>query len=117
MAPDVYDWYKRPKDNPEMNSGIELVETEGYLPADVQIMDMISAGIRLGEYRREAYDFGDGENVPDDFVDVRAAKDIVEVDYIRRSLENKLRVQAEKIEAQRVAMEKANAEKLPEVNV
>jgi len=45
------------------------VETAGYSSAERQITDMIRAGIRLGEYRREMYDFEDGEKIDDEYFD------------------------------------------------
>ena len=54
--------YKSPKG--EVNSGIPIVETAGYIPAKIQIENMILAGQRLSDYRREMYDFGYDE--PDD---------------------------------------------------
>ena len=65
----------------EEGGGEILVETAGYVPADIRIREFIQAGERLAEYRREAYDFG-----PDDEVDMEAfdplrskAVDIAEV--------------------------------------
>lgn len=34
-----------------------LTETAGYMPAKVRIENLIQAGIRLDNYRKEAYDF------------------------------------------------------------
>jgi hypothetical protein len=53
----------------EENSGKSKVETAGYIPAQVQIERLILAGKRLSDFRREQYDFGADEQVPDDFVD------------------------------------------------
>lgn len=55
--------YSRNVDAGEVNEEPSLVETAGYIPAEEQIMQMISAGVRLGEYREEAYDFGPDEEV------------------------------------------------------
>lgn len=48
----------------EPGGGEKLVETSGYIPADVRIQELIMAGERLGDYRRESYDYG-----PDDEID------------------------------------------------
>lgn len=53
----------------EKNTGELKVETSGYIPAKNQIETLIQAGMRLSEYRREAYDFGHGEPVDDNYVD------------------------------------------------
>jgi len=52
----------------EAGGGEILVETAGYVPADIRIKEFIEAGIRLADYRREAYDFG-----PDDEPDMEEA--------------------------------------------
>lgn len=49
------------KPNPEKIDKETIVEQSGYEPADRKIMNMIFAGQRLKESRREMYDF-DGEN-------------------------------------------------------
>lgn len=45
-------------------SGPRCVETAGYIPAKTQIENLLIAGQRLGEYRKEMYSFDTG--VPDD---------------------------------------------------
>lgn len=53
----------RPPADEEINSGEEIVEKAGYIPAEIQIMEMINAGERLGEFRKEKYDY---ESLDDD---------------------------------------------------
>jgi len=53
-------YMKRPEYEGEDNSGEELVETSGYISAEVQIENMILAGERLDEYRRQMYDYPEG---------------------------------------------------------
>lgn len=43
----------------EKGGGKRMVETAGYIPAEIQIRNMMAAGQRLGEYRAEMYDYGD----------------------------------------------------------
>lgn len=74
---EIYDWYKRPEFKPEENSGDEIVEKEGYIPADVQITEMIKAGIRLNDSRKEQYDYAD-EDVPDDAIPTNSFPDPVD---------------------------------------
>lgn len=78
--------YSLDKHQAESGGGEKLVETQGYIPADVQIEQLIGAGVRLDNYRKEAYDFGPGEEVPDDFVDPTRKKgiDLAEVSAIAR---------------------------------
>lgn len=64
----IYTPDKRPPEDHEVNSGVILVETAGYVPAEVRIREMIDAGQRLMEARADAYDFRYGESVPDDYV-------------------------------------------------
>nr|QJB19761.1 MAG: hypothetical protein [Microvirus sp.] len=51
----------------EENSGDEIVEKAGYIPAKDQIETMINAGQRLADAR--AYEFGPDDDVPDDYYD------------------------------------------------
>lgn len=39
----------------------QVTDTSGYIPPMIQIENMINAGQRLNDYRRELYDFPDGE--------------------------------------------------------
>ena len=52
----------------EENDGEILVETAGYIPADRKIESMIDAGRRLLDFRA-GYEFQDGEEIPDDYLD------------------------------------------------
>lgn len=62
-------WDDSFKFDKEPGRGPRITEQAGYIPVDVQVKNMILAGQRLGEYRREAYDFEPDVDVPDD-VDV-----------------------------------------------
>ena len=103
---EVYSHFKRPKDVKEINSGEQITETAGYIPADVQIQDMIAAGMRLGEYRREMYDFDDNEEVPEDFMDPTRIPGVDVVDVERAGIA----VNAKIAEAQEL-LRKAEEEK------
>jgi len=65
--PKIFTAFTRPEKKPEINTGPDKCERAGYIPAKTQIELMMNAGIRLGEYRKEMYDFSDEEEVPDDF--------------------------------------------------
>lgn len=52
---------KRFKTPPEVNSGKTLVETAGYISAQKRIENMILAGQRLVDYRKQQFDFPDGK--------------------------------------------------------
>lgn len=78
--------YKANPGKPEVNSGIRIVETAGYVPLNAQIQQFINAGKRLEDYRKQ-YDFGLGQPVPEDFIDPLKKKnlDIVDVELILKS--------------------------------
>ena len=103
---EVYSHFKRPKDVKEINSGEQITECSGYIPADVQIQDMIAAGMRLGEYRREMYDFAADEEVPEDYMDVTRSPGVDVVDVERAGIA----VNAKIAEAQEL-LRKAKEEK------
>lgn len=77
----------------EEGGGEVLVETAGYVPADVRIREFIEAGIRLGEYRKEAYDFGAEEEVDFDQADPLRSKavDIAEVSSAAMAVAERLK--------------------------
>lgn len=94
----IYGHYKRPKKKPEINSGEIIVEKAGYIPAKQQIMNLINAGKRLLDYRREQYDFSDPKEVDNEFEDPtrKGSFDLADASQITRSIE------------ERAAMEKIN---------
>ena len=61
--------YGRPILPGESNDGPELVEKAGYIPAQVQIENLLNAGDRLNQSRL-GYEFDADEEVPDDYSDV-----------------------------------------------
>ena len=80
---DFFTKYKRPAPVLEHPDPVSKVETQGYIPADVQIMRMIDAGRRLDNFR-ENFDFGSEEEVEDDFIDPTRTQDLI--CQMRRSL-------------------------------
>lgn len=80
----------------EAGGGEILVETAGYVPADIRIQEFIEAGIRLGEYRKEAYDFGADEEVDFSEADPLRSKaiDIAEVSTLAREVTKRLKTTA-----------------------
>lgn len=51
--------YNRVQEPPEMIKGVSKTERAGYIPAKTRIENMILAGQRLVEVRKEMYDFYD----------------------------------------------------------
>lgn len=66
-------WVCRPHAKLELNDGVSNVETAGYVSAERRITDMINAGQRLVDYRREHFDS----------VDIKPGEDL-EIDPTRR---------------------------------
>ena len=62
----IYSKYVRPKTNDEPGGGKSLIEKGSHVPVMQQVRDMIAAGERLGESRKGAFDFDEGEEVPKD---------------------------------------------------
>lgn len=57
--------YERTRSAPEKNSGICKVDRAGYISSQKRIENLINAGMRLVESRREQYDFPGNEFDPD----------------------------------------------------
>lgn len=95
----------------EPGGGETLVETAGYVPADIRIREFIEAGIRLGEYRKEAYDFGADEEVDFSAMDPLRIPgvDPAEVTQLRYQLEASMK----KKTAMRLAVEDTKDEDVP----
>lgn len=70
---------------------VSHVEKQGYIPAKVQIENMLMAGRRLEESRAEMYDFPPGKEVDEEFIDPtrNPGFDISEAYVIKRDLEEK----------------------------
>lgn len=66
--------YTHEKSPGEVNLGKNLVEKAGYIPAQARIENMILAGQRLIEHRKELYDFSDGKDIDDTFSDPTRSK-------------------------------------------
>lgn len=106
-----YDQFmNRPPADEEKNSGESLVESAGYIPAEIQIMEMIQAGERLGEYRKEKYDY-ESLSEDDGLVDPTRCPgfDMAEASLLDRRLAAKFE-QAEKEEKEKKSAELAEKE-------
>lgn len=87
-----YTAYVRPeKKNFEFDSGRVLVERTGYIPAKIQIENLILAGQRLADYRREKYDFEPGSKEDFNYHDPTRDPnfDMSDASQITQSLESK----------------------------
>lgn len=72
------------------------VETAGYIPAQKQIENMIAAGRRLQDYRREQFDFNPGEEIDEDFYDPTRNKnfDMADGFQMQENIINSMRAKA-----------------------
>ena len=61
--------YKRKRSDPEINSGEFLLDIASYVPAKVQLKNLIESGERLKLAREEMYHFPREEDVDEDFED------------------------------------------------
>ncbi|GMO29607.1 MAG: hypothetical protein Ta2B_10590 [Termitinemataceae bacterium] len=106
--------YSRVCDPPEKNSGELLTEQSGYIPAKIQIENMIYAGRRLDEARKEQYDFGANfEGDEFDYPDPTRTANFDLVDASRIASETEKRLKDTKT-AQEAAKAKIEAEKQAE---
>jgi hypothetical protein len=87
--------YRKHEARLEYNDGPVLVETAGYIPAKMQIEQLINAGRRLEAARAEMYDFGPDDKV-DDTVDPRVRRkdyDLAEASEDAQEVSERLRKQ------------------------
>lgn len=68
---EFYTQWKRPDKEQflEKDFGPSMTEQSGCIPPKIQIENILMAGERLAEYRRNMYDFGYGETVDESFED------------------------------------------------
>ena len=87
--------YDRIKQPPESNSGITLVERAGYIPAQQRIENLMLAGQRLVQARKELYDFPDGK-IDHNFSDPTRSKNYDLADAFQDGLKVEARLNAQK---------------------
>ena len=78
---------------PEKNHGERLVETAGYIPAQVRIENMMLAGRRLADARKEMYDFPAGVEPDESLSDPTRSPnfDMADATAIQMAAESRLR--------------------------
>lgn len=90
-------------------SSLTLTETAGYMPTKIRIENLINAGVRLDNYRREAYDFAPGEEATDYFDPTRRQGfDPADGSELERNIKKR---QEERAEVLKAIREEAKAEK------
>ena len=85
--------YTHEKSPGEVNLGKNLVEKAGYIPAQARIENMILAGQRLIEHRKELYDFSDGKDIDENFTDPTRSKnyDMSDAFLMSEAIKNNVR--------------------------
>jgi len=88
---------KRPEKKLEINNGDAIVETAGYRSAEVQISEMLNAGQRLVDYRKQRYEFGGDEVVPADYQDPtrRPGFDMADASMLDKAVKESLKAKQE----------------------
>ena len=82
---------------PESNSGIDITERAGYIPAKMRIEQMILAGQRLRSFRAEQFDFPDGK-IDESFFDPTRSVNFDLADGTMLEVELQARIEAKKAE-------------------
>lgn len=97
----MYTHWERPNKKPfyEKEDKTTLVEVAGYIPAKQRIENLILAGERLVAWRKEQFDFNDGE-IDEDFEDPTRSKnyDIVDAKEDMEAIENRVYTRRKKAE-------------------
>jgi len=61
--------YNRIRQGGEINSGEIITESTGYIPAKIQIENLIDAGMRLIQSRRDNFDYGTDDKINSNITD------------------------------------------------
>lgn len=101
--------YNHSKSPGEINLGKNFVEKAGYIPAQARIENMILAGQRLVEHRKEMYDFSDGKDIDESFSDPTRSKnyDMSDAFIMSENIKNNIK-QKELLKASQTAQEPQN---------
>lgn len=102
--------YTHEKSPGEINLGKNLVEKAGYIPAQARIENMILAGQRLVEHRKEMYDFSDGKDIDESFTDPTRSKnfDMSDAFIMSEGIKNNVK-QKELLKASQTVQESSGA--------
>jgi len=102
---EIRDGFKnKPVDDGEEMSDEDLVETSGYIPAKIQIENLIMAGRRLDVYREEMYDYPDGLSDDDNPILDPTRKgnyDLVDAQNDMENLKKRIKKNGEEMEIQK----------------
>jgi len=100
--------YERKKNPPHPGGGGSKVDRAGYISGQKRIENLMNAGARLVQSRREMYDFPDGE-VDEDFYDPTRNKNYDLADGTQQMMAAEGRLKAAKIrrDSEKIASESA----------
>jgi len=91
----LFTHWRRPPKHPEEMDPLTKTESAGYIPPKKQIENLIEAGRRLQEYRKEMYDFPEGEDVDESYEDPTRGPgyDLADFSRDKQGLVEKVRAQ------------------------
>jgi len=92
----LYTQHRRPPKHPEQNDGLTITESAGYIPSKTQIENLINAGKRLVEWRKEMYDFPEDNDVDESYEDPTRGPgyDLSDASRDSKAVADRLRAQA-----------------------
>jgi len=101
-----------PIEHDEVNSEEDLLDADGYIPAQTQVENLLLAGRNLEEYRREMYEYPDGVKEDDPPMDPsrRRGFDPVDAQHIMQDVRRKLDEAKKAKKKQNKQMEKQSDE-------
>lgn len=92
----------------EPGGGPVLVERAGYIPAKIQIENLIDAGKRLKEHRKELYDVFDGEGSEDEVLVRKPNYDLADASQEALAINARMQKRKAQLDAEKAAEEAAN---------
>lgn len=87
---------------PEQNTGERLIEKAGYIPAQQRIENLILAGQRLSDFRKEQFDFHEQKDIDENFYDSTRNKNYDLADAFQDSLRVEENIKQATEEAKRI---------------
>lgn len=108
--PEVFSTFNPCPATEEVNSGEQITEPSGYVPAHIEIQDMILAGMKTEEIRRERYDFLTSEEGKDFMDPTRSPNfDLADASFLEKQTKALMRQKRVDLLAKAEAQLKAEA--------
>jgi len=104
---EIYTQFKRPEKKFEKKSGPSKVDIAGYRNQNLRIEDLINAGARLVDWRRAQFDFNEGDEIDEDFIDPTRNKgfDMEDASVLQRLVEESIMLTAQEKKASQIVQE------------